>query len=144
MNGNEWKNRAQSGEEAKLQAGAEERELEQALTRALRRVDAPAEFAARVMALAEAEERTARAAKPERAPWWRFSLGWKPAWGAVAAMGVAAVLTGHAVHEHRAEEQARVQASREFDVSVQITNKALEHAREQLLRKGVALDGDGQ
>ena len=134
MNGTEWKD-----EQERL-------EFEAALTRSLRRVDAPEDFAARIVALAQAEERTARVTRTERVPWWRVSLGWKPVWGAAAAIVVAGVLSGHAVHERHAEEQARTRASREFEVSEQITERALDHAqgqaREQLRRAGVSLDGE--
>ena len=127
----------------------DEREFEQALTRGLRRVEAPGDLMARVMAQVEGEYAGPRLVREkEHAGGWRewFSFGWKPAWGALAAMLVASILTGHVVHEHRVEEQtrARVQASREFDVSVQITDKAMDHARDQLRRAGVSLDNDGQ
>jgi len=135
------------------QIDQDEREFEQALTRGLRRVDAPGDLMARVMAQVEtqqgAEQRTAQVVRSAgSAGGWRtwFSFSWKPAWGAMAALLVASVLTGHVVHEHRidAQERARVQASREFDVSVQITDKAMEHTREQLRKAGVAVDDDGR
>ena len=140
MSESEWKDGGRAG-----QSEREEQEFEQALTRALRRVDAPEGFAARMEALAQAERRTARVARAEKQAWWRAPLGWKPAWGAVAALLVAGVLTGHAVHE-RHEEQVRAQASREFDVSVRITDqtmdRALGQARERLRRAGVAVEGE--
>lgn len=135
MNGTEWNRKGEAGQA----------ELEAALTRALRRVDAPEGFAARLAAMAEAEERSAKAALPPQEPRRRILLGWKPIWGAMAALLVAGVLAGHAVHdrhEAQARTHARTQASRKFDVSVQITDRALEHAREQLRRRGVPLDGE--
>ena len=151
MNGTDWndeKNELNHAEQ-ETRAQEQEQEFEAMLARALRRIDAPEGFAARVTALAQAEERTARAAASmaaEKKPWWQMSgfgsrLGWKPAWGAMAAILVAGVLGGHEVHERRVE-QARVQASRNFDASVQITDRALEHAREQLKARGVELDGE--
>ncbi len=138
MNGTDWNEKDPAGDTAER----EMQEFEAALLRAMLRVDAPDGFSARVVALAEAERRTKLAAQPERKPWWRRGglPGWKPVWGAMAAVLVAGVLGGHAVHERHAEQE-RVQASRQFDVSLQITDRALEHAREQLMRKGVALDG---
>ena len=138
MNGTEWNGKSEAGQD----------ELEAALTRALRRVDAPEGFAARLAAMTEAEERSAKTALPREARW-RMWLGWKPVWGAIAALVVAGILAGHAVHDrHEAEArteartEAKTQASRKFDVSVQITDRALEHAREQLRSRGVALDGE--
>jgi hypothetical protein len=124
--------------------GQEHQELEAALRRALRRLDAPEGFAARMAALAEAEERSAGIRRDQPgASWWHYSSwGWKPAWGGMAALLVAGVLTGHVVHERHTEAAARAQASREFDVSMQITDKAMEHAREQLRKAGVGLDGE--
>ena len=147
MRETDWQDRKGANDPRDVGAGAYEQEFEQALRRALRRVDAPEGFAARVAALAAAERRTSQAASStaaERVAWWRLPLGWKPAWGGLAALLVAGVLSGPVVHERRGQERARAEASREFDQSVRITERALDHAREQLRRAGIPLDGDGQ
>ena len=153
MNGTDWNGDKNELNAAEQETREQEQEFEAMLARALRRVDAPEGFAARVTALAEAEERTKRAAASlatngaangaaDKARWWQMSSwGWKPVWGAAAAILVAGVLGGHEVHERRMEQE-RVQASRHFDASVQITDRALEHAREQLKQRGVELDGE--
>ena len=133
MNGTDWNENEQ-----------EQQEFEAALSRALRRVDAPEGFAARMAAMAEAEDRTAaiHRAEAKQKHWWQLSWGWKPAWGGMAALLVAGVLTGHVIHDRDKEAQARALASQQFDVSMQITDQAMEHAREQLRKAGVGLDGE--
>ncbi len=116
-------------------------EFEMQLKQAMTRVDARAETVAKFMAIA-AEVHEERAV-----PWrqrknrWAFFLPVQPVWAmsalaAVLAVGV--VVGGHEVREQRqAEAQQRAVAEREFETASQITDRALEHTRQQLERAGV-------
>lgn len=109
------------------------KQLEQYLTEALRRVDAPEGFADRVMARARrAPARAKILTMPLRARAW---LG-----GAIAAALLAGVFVGDQVHERRERERADT-AQRQFEAGMRITDAALEHTRDQLRRAGV-LVGD--
>jgi len=106
-------------------------EFDEVLGKALRRVDAPEGFAARVMEQAAVRPRAKVLVFP-RLPVW--------ATGAVAAALIVGALSVGEVHERRARVEARrVEAEREFETASQITDKTLEHAREQLARAGVKL-----
>jgi hypothetical protein len=104
------------------------------LTQALRRVDAPEGFAARVMG------RTSSPAKVVTMRS-RFATLRIRTWvgGAIAAMlalGVFGVEQAHVRHER---EQAAL-AQQQFETATRITDQALEHAREQLARAGILQD----
>jgi hypothetical protein len=105
-------------------------ELERYLSQAMQRVDAPEGFADRVMARAKAEA-PARAKvlmMPVRSRVWVGS--------AIAAMLMAGVFVGDQARERRQRERAE-QAQRQFEAGIRITDAALEHTREQLMRAGV-------
>ncbi|SEG21932.1 hypothetical protein SAMN05421819_2248 [Bryocella elongata] len=138
-----------------------ELEFEQQLARALRRVDAPEGFAARLMDRAAkgdtapvvnvpvvevpAVEVPGRSPGPSpksgfgrmfvipRRQW----LGW--ASGAIAATLVAGIFTGQHLHE---QHERRAAAEREFDTSMRIRNEALEHVRQQLAEQGITLGNE--
>ena len=111
-------------------------EFEVRLARSLRHVEAPEDLKRRLYALAieVKEEKTVR--RQERKHRWAFLM---PTWaaGAVAAAVVAVALIGGGVHVH--EKHQRAIANQQFDLAVQVTDQALQHTREQLLREGVPL-----
>ena len=115
-------------------------DFEKQVAKALQRVDAPEDFAERVMQRAEADSFVVSARVPRA--WavlgsWRWMMSpW--AGGAVAVLLVAAVFaTGARVHE---EHVRQAQATQQFEQATQITDRALEHAREKLRKAGVDLD----
>jgi hypothetical protein len=105
-------------------------ELEQELTQALRRVDAPAGFAERTMA------RVQLAGSP------RGKLLMMPArlrvWGsgAIAAALVAGVFAGQQVHERHERQKAEL-AEQQFQTAMRITDQTLDTVRLQLAQAGV-------
>jgi hypothetical protein len=105
-------------------------ELERYLTQAMRRVDAPEGFADRVMkrAKAAAPVRSNVLMMPSRTRAW--------ATGAIAATLMVGVFAGNQVHERRQRERAEV-AQKQFEAGMEITDRALEHTRDQLERAGV-------
>lgn len=113
--------------------------LEHELRNALRPVDPPAGFADRVIARARAEA----PAEPRRARILSFpSIGrriWIPS--AITAMllvGVAGEQAHQHLEERRQAEEARKQlAQKQYETALQVTDRALEHAREQLQRAGI-------
>jgi len=62
-----------------------------------------------------------------------------PVWAgtALAAVLVVGAFVSERVHVEHVRKAAAVQ---EFDTATRITNKALEHAREQMQRAGISLD----
>ncbi len=108
-------------------------ELEEYLTHALQRVDAPKGFADRAMARARpAPARAKVLMMPSRVRVWVS--------GAIAAALLAGVLVGDQVYMRRQRERAE-EAQRQFEAGMRITDAALEHTRQQLRRAGV-LVGD--
>jgi len=104
-------------------------EFDEELARMLPRVDAPLGFAAKVVAAAEPPKKARLFAFP-RVPVW--------ATGAIAAgviVGALAVGDVHLKHE-----QQRAEAQREFETATQITDRVLEHTREQMAKAGVSLE----
>jgi len=105
-------------------------ELERYLSQAMRRVDAPEGFADRVM------ERTKAAAPakakvlvmPSRPRLWVGS--------AIAAALLMGVFAGDQQYDRHQREKAEV-AQKQFEAGMQITDRALEHTRDQLERAGV-------
>jgi hypothetical protein len=108
-------------------------EFEIQLTRALRPVDAPEGFAARVM------ERAAAPAVSTKV------VGMRPRWavhgwaGAIAAMLLVGAFAGEMVHVRQQREEAVV-ATRQFEAGMRIEDKALQQTRERLAKAGVRLD----
>ena len=118
--------------------------LEHELRNALRPVDPPPGFADRVLARArhlepQSTESGQRAADPKRArilmfPKFRTRL-WIPS--AVAAM----LLIGFAGEQARVkidEHRQAVEAQKQFETALQVTDRALEHTRLQLQRAGIS------
>lgn len=106
-------------------------ELEQELTQALRRVDAPAGFAERTMARVQPAAGTPRGkllTMPGRLRVW--------AGGAIAAALVAGAFAGQQVHE-RHERQKAALAEQQFETAMRITDQTLDHVRLQLQQAGV-------
>jgi hypothetical protein len=125
-------------------------EFEQQLTQRLRPVNAP-ETLAKFLAIAAAAEEQRRNSgrwflwfKPRskfRAGGGVLVLSRPMAWtGAAMAMAMLlAVFIGEQVHVRRERTQAEV-ATREFEAATQITDRTLQHTREQLERAGIRLD----
>ena len=112
---------------------SEMNEFEQQVTRALRPVDAPEGFAARVMERVDATAVSSNVVvmRPRlRAQMW---IG-----GAVAAMLAAGAFVGEAVHVRHQREQAAV-ANQQFDAAVRVTDQAIEQTRMQLEKAGLKL-----
>ena len=107
-------------------------ELEQYLTQALRRVDAPNGFAERTMARARQAEtpRGKLLVMPTRLRVW--------ASGAIAAMLVAGVFAGNQIHVRR-ERQKTELAQQQFEAAMRITGETLDEARLQLQQAGVRI-----
>jgi hypothetical protein len=120
-------------------------EFELQLARAMRRVDAPEGFAARVVARAESSDATsshvskARPGAPgvvvmrPRSGLWRLQAWMGGALAAVLALGM---YGAEVLHQRR--EQAK--ADQQFAVAMQVTDHALTQTREQLQRAGLKLD----
>lgn len=123
-------------------------EFERALSRAMRRVEVPAETTAKLYALAEEAERKranggggfrlikfsngGRVFAMPRIPQARAWMG-----GAIAAVLVLGCFAGAHMHT---EHERRVQAERQFEASQRITDETLAHMRQQLHAQGIYLD----
>ena len=109
--------------------------LERELRQALRPVDPPAGFADRVIARAHDEA----AAQPKRARILMFpqlrSRIWVPS--AIAAMLLVGVV-GEQAHERMEQRRKAEEAQRQFETALQVTDRALEHTRQQLQRAGIS------
>jgi hypothetical protein len=124
-------------------------EFEQALTRAMRRVEVRPEMTARLLAIAtQAPEHQRRARRlwfmPARSAAGKTGgkvlvLPHPRAWmgGVLAAMLVLGVFAGEQAHARHERAEA---AQQQFETSVRITDRALDQAREQLARAGVLQD----
>src|SRR5262249_24765878 len=123
-------------------------EFEQALSRAMRRVEMRAETSAKFLALAEEAERK----RVEAGGGFRlikFSNGGKGfamprlpqarAWmgGAIAAVLAMGVFVGTHVHE---KHEKRVAAEQQFETAERITDEALARTRAELAERGIHLD----
>jgi hypothetical protein len=107
--------------------------LERELRQALRPVDPPAGFADRVIA----RTRTESAAQPKRARILMFPVLRSRVWigSAVAAMLLVGVVGEQA---HRMEQRRKAEeAQKQFETALQVTDRALEHTRQQLERAGI-------
>lgn len=102
--------------------------FEQALAKALQRVDAPEGFAGRVM-----ERAFARTPKMVVMPKPRAWVG-----GAIAAVLVLGAFGAEQVHVRRERERAAL-ATRQFEAATRITDQALRQTREQLRQAGLNL-----
>lgn len=113
------------------ETNAAEAELQQEM----KRVAAPAGFADRLMARAEAEQ----VKRPQRARVLAFRSPIARTWigGAIAAMLTLGVFVGGEVHERREKRQAEVQ--QQFETAMRVTDHALEHTRDSLAKAGISL-----
>jgi|HubBroStandDraft_1064217.scaffolds.fasta_scaffold143358_2 hypothetical protein len=128
------------------------KEFEQALGRAMKRVEVRAETTAKFLALAEEAERE-RVAAGGGIRLIKFS-GYTWNWGRVLAMprprgwmggAIAAVLTigvfaGAHIHEQHEQHERQVMAQQQFETAERITDETLERTKAQLERKGIYLD----
>jgi len=123
-------------------------EFEQALSRAMHRVEVRAETTAKFLALAEeAERKRVRAGGGFRLI--KFSNGGRVfamprprAWmgGAIAAVLALGVFFGTHVHEQHEQHQRRVMAEQQFEAAERITDETLARTREQLQQRGINLE----
>jgi hypothetical protein len=111
-------------------------EFELQLARAMRRVDAPEGFAARVLDRAAGPvEQTVVVMRP-RSGLWRMQ-----AWtgGAIAAMLALGMFGAEQLHLRRERAEETAKADQQFAVAVQVTDHALAQTREQLAKAGLNL-----
>lgn len=107
-------------------------EFEQKLADAMRRVDAPERFADRAYARIQAAEPTRGKVLPMTP---RMRL-W--ASGALAAALLLGVVATEEVHRRQQREQAEM-AQQQFQEALRITDRALDHTRQQLQQAGLQL-----
>lgn len=116
-------------------------EFDEVLASALKRVDAPEGFAARMVELAASDARAVAGHGKTRI----LAFPRRPVWamGAIAAGLIVGALTVGQVHERREQaarvEAQRMQADKDFETASRIEDATLEHTREQLARAGVQL-----
>jgi hypothetical protein len=123
---------------------AEMTEFEQALARAMNRVDVRAETTAKLLALAEeADRKRVHAGGSLRLI--KFSNGGRMfatprprAWmgGAIAAVLATGCFVGARIH---IEQERRMHAERQFETAERITDQTLARTREQLAQRGIRL-----
>jgi hypothetical protein len=134
-------------------------EFELQLARAMRRVDAPEGFAARVMERAASPKRVVAAPAqvsearpfdklragsgapgvvviPKRSGLWRMQA-W--AGGAIAAVLVLGMFGAEQLHLRHERAEQTAMANQQFAVAMQVTDHALAQTREQLARAGLNL-----
>jgi hypothetical protein len=113
-------------------------EFELQLARAMRRVDAPEGFAARVMERGASPAEPAQKVVVMRS---RFGLPRMQAWtgGAIAAMLALGMFGAEQLHQRHEREQQTAMANQQFAMAVQVTDHALAQTREQLQRAGLNL-----
>jgi len=113
-------------------------EFELALQRALQRVDAPETLLKFLTAAAEVKRESVLPWK-QRKNRFAFYVPRMQMWmgGALAAVLVAGAFTGARVHQ---EHVKQAQATQQFEQATQITDRALDHAREKMRKAGVDLD----
>lgn len=108
-----------------------EKQFEERLRRAMQRMEAPAGFAETVLQRARVEDAPRRGSlllMPVRTRAWLS--------GALAAGMLGGAFWAGAVHVRRERERAEM-AQRKFEDGIRITDRALDHARQQLRRSGV-------
>ena len=110
--------------------------LEHELRNALRPVDPPLGFADRILARTRAEA----PAQPQRARILMFPSISRRMWipSAIAAMLLIGV-AGQQAHEKMEQRRKAEEAQKQFETALQVTDRALEHARNQLQRAGILL-----
>ena len=108
--------------------------LEHKLRNELRPIDPPAGFADRILARARAEAPPqAQRARILMFPRLRSRI-WIPS--AVAAMLLVGV-AGEQAHQRMEQLRKAEEAQKQFETALQITDRALDHARQQLQRAGI-------
>jgi hypothetical protein len=130
------------------------KEFEQALGRAMKRVEVRAETTAKFLALAEEAERKRMAAgggfrlikfSGYTGNWGRVLAMPRPrAWmggaiAAVLAMGVFAGAHIHEQHEQHEQHERQVLAQQQFEAAERITDETLARTRAELERRGINL-----
>ena len=111
-------------------------QFEQKFAEAMRRVDAPGSFADRICARIQAAEPSRGKVLP-MTPRMRLWVS-----GALAAGLLLGVVATEEVHRRQQREQAAM-AQQQFQEALRITDRALDHAREQLQQAGVQLVDSG-
>ena len=116
---------------SEIRNGPEFDEVDEVLTKALQRVDAPEGFAANVME---------RAVAPARPKGKLLLLPRVQTWmgGAIAAALVMGALITARVHVVHQQEQAAL-TERQFEQAIRVTNQALDQTQMQLQRAGLKL-----
>src|SRR5579875_2593148 len=129
--------------EVKNEAGMQH--FEQALARAMKRVEVRAETTAKFFALAEEAERKRRHAgggfrliklsNGGRVFTMPHPRGWMG--GAIAAVLAMGCFVGAHIHT---EHERRIQAERQFETAERITDQTLQRTREQLAQQGIQIE----
>lgn len=124
------------------------KDFEQALSRAMKRVEVRAETTAKFLALAEeAERKRVHAGGGFRLI--KFSNGGRVfaiprprAWmgGAIAAVLAMGVFVGTHLHEQHEQHERRVAAQQQFATAERITDETLARTRAEIERQGINLD----
>ena len=128
------------------------KEFEQALARAMQRVEVRAETSAKFLALAEEAEksrvkaggglrllRLSNGGRVIAMP--RLRIPQARAWmgGAIAAVLAIGVFAGAHIHEQHEQHERQVMAQQQFQTAERITDETLARTREQLERRGINL-----
>jgi hypothetical protein len=128
-------------------------EFEQALGRAMQRVEVRAETAAKFLALAEEAERKrvhtgggfrllklSNGGRVIAMP--RLRIPQARAWmgGAIAAVLAIGVFAGAHLHEQHEQHERQAMAQQQFETAERITDETLAHTREQLEQRGINLE----
>jgi hypothetical protein len=129
------------------------KEFEQALGRAMQRVEVRAETTARFLALAEEAERKrvhagggfrsiklSNGGRVFTMP--RLRIPQARAWmgGAIAAVLALGVFAGAHVHEQHEQHERQVVAQQQFETAERITDEALARTRAELEQRGINLE----
>ena len=148
MNGPEERDEKTEMTDQRMQSfeDAHMKEFEEALSRAMRRVEVRAETTAKFLALAEEAERKRVAGGSGGMRLIKFSNSSRVfamprprAWmgGAIAAVLAMGIFVGTHVHE---QHERRVVAEQQFETAERITDETLARTREQLERQGINLE----
>jgi hypothetical protein len=127
------------------------KEFEQALSRAMQRVELRAETTAKFLALAEEAERKrvhagggfrlikfsngGRVFAMPRLPQTRAWMG-----GAIAAVLAIGVFAGAHIHEQHEQHERQMMAQQQFETAERITDEALARTRAELEQRGINLE----
>jgi hypothetical protein len=127
------------------------KEFEQALSRAMQRVELRAETTAKFLALAEEAERKrvhagggfrlikfsngGRVFAMQRLPQARAWMG-----GAIAAVLAIGVFAGAHIHEQHEQHERQAMAQQQFETAERITDEALARTRAELEQRGINLE----